>query len=129
MAENRSCRGILHDFAVDERQHVVIQGQRTDPSGRSREVPSSEIASTADLVIVLGGDGTMLGAARMLGERGTPVLGVNFGTLGYLTEYTDETLFPALDAIIGGEYELDPRVMLDCEVLRRGRRIEHTTAS
>ena len=118
----------LLDWTAERGIDVVIQGQRSDPTGRSREVPSSELATTADLVIVLGGDGTMLGAARMLGERGTPVLGVNFGTLGYLTEYTDETLFPALDAIIAGEYELDPRVMLDCEVLRRGRRIEHTTA-
>lgn len=118
----------LLDWTADRGIDVVIHGRRSDSGGRAREVSSSELASNADLVIVLGGDGTMLGAARMLGERGTPVLGVNFGTLGYLTEFTDETMFPALDAIVGGEFELDPRVMLECDVMRRGRRIEHVTA-
>src|SRR5258706_422351 len=53
-----------------------------------------------DLLVVLGGDGTMLGAARLVGARQIPVLGVNFGWLGYLTEFTLTELFPALDELL-----------------------------
>lgn len=72
----------------------------------------------ADLVVVLGGDGTMIATARMIGERDVPVLGVNYGGLGYLTDFRVEELFPALEAIIEGEYETDRRVMLDAELCR-----------
>jgi NAD+ kinase len=91
-------------------------------------VPAAHLAERADMLVVLGGDGTMLAAARLVAGRGTPVLGVNFGTLGYLTEFTDTTLFPALDEVVRGDYSLDPRVMIECVVERRGRVVESATA-
>jgi NAD+ kinase len=66
----------------------------------------------ADLVIVLGGDGTMISTARLIGDRQVLVLGVNYGSLGYLTEFRIEEMFPALEAILAGEYAVDSRVML-----------------
>lgn len=72
--------------------------------------------TSADLVVVLGGDGTMIAAARMISRKDTVVLGINYGSLGYLTDFRIEEMFPALEAIIAGKYEVDPRVMLECEL-------------
>ena len=72
----------------------------------------------ADLFVVLGGDGTMISTARLTGDADALVLGVNYGSLGYLTDFRIEEMFPALEAIIAGEYEIDRRVMLDAELWR-----------
>ncbi len=72
----------------------------------------------ADLVVVLGGDGTMISTARLIGENDTLVLGINYGSLGYLTDFRFEEMFPALESIIAGEYEADRRVMLDVQHFR-----------
>ena len=79
----------------------------------------AEMVRRSDLLVVLGGDGTMIATARMVGDSGTPVLGVNFGTLGYLTEFTVEEMLPALDAILAGAYTFDHRLMLSAEVSAR----------
>lgn len=82
-------------------------------------VRNGELAEDLDLMVVLGGDGTILGAARLLGQRQTPVLGVNFGWLGYLTEFTLPELFSALEGVRAGRFQLDRRMLLDVG-LRRG---------
>jgi NAD+ kinase len=84
-----------------------------------------ELVRGVDLIVVLGGDGTMIGAARMVGDRETPVLGVNFGTLGYLAEFTVEDMIPALEAVLAGDYTLDRRLMLAATVLRGGEQLMH----
>ena len=76
-----------------------------------------------DLIVVLGGDGTMIGAARMVGDAQTPVLGVNFGTLGYLADFTVEEMIPALEAVLAGDYTIDRRVMLAATVSRGGEQL------
>ncbi|MBE7515117.1 MAG: NAD(+)/NADH kinase [Chloracidobacterium sp.] len=73
----------------------------------------------ADLVVVLGGDGTMIAAARLIGRSDALVLGINHGGLGYLTEFRIEEMFAAISSIVEGDYKIDSRVMLDAE-LRRG---------
>jgi len=81
----------------------------------------------ADLIVVLGGDGTMISTARLIGDHEVLVLGINYGSLGYLTEFRIEEMFPAMEAILGGEYEIDRRVMLHAdhwrgaELLAKGR--------
>ncbi len=76
--------------------------------------------SDADLIIVLGGDGTMISTSRYIGDREVLVLGINYGSLGYLTEFRIEEMFPALEAILGGEFEIDRRVMLHADHWRQG---------
>ncbi len=71
-----------------------------------------------DLLVVLGGDGTMISAARMTGNRETLVIGVNYGSLGYLTEFRIEEIYDALELILEGDYKVDQRVMLDVEQWR-----------
>jgi len=78
-----------------------------------------EIAKQVDLILVLGGDGTMIATARMLGDTETSVIGVNYGGLGYLAEFRIEEMFTALESILAGDYKLQKRVMLSVE-LRRG---------
>lgn len=70
---------------------------------------------SADLIVVLGGDGTMISTARLVGDADVLVLGINYGSLGYLTEFRIEEMFSALHSIIAGDYEIDRRVMLDAE--------------
>jgi NAD+ kinase len=77
----------------------------------------------ADLIVVLGGDGTMLSTARLTGDREVLVLGINYGSLGYLTEFRIEEMFSALESILEGRYEIDRRVMLDVEHLRDGSQL------
>jgi NAD+ kinase len=79
-----------------------------------------ELAEDVDLIVVLGGDGTMLGAARLMGTRQIPVLGVNFGWLGYLTEFTLEEMFPALENVREGNFFVERRMMIDVALGRGG---------
>ena len=82
------------------------------------QVEPDQIATNADLILVLGGDGTMIAAARLMGDAEVPVLGINYGGLGYLAEFRIEELYSALESILEGRYRLDPRVMLDVELVR-----------
>jgi len=83
------------------------------------EISGEELAGDVDLMLVLGGDGTMIATARMIGDQEVPVLGVNYGGLGYLAEFRIQELYTALESILAGNYRLDKRVMLAIE-LRRG---------
>jgi NAD+ kinase len=82
-------------------------------------VPDDQLAQSSDLILVLGGDGTMIATARMIGDAKVPVLGINYGGLGYLAEFRIEELFSALESILASDYKLDRRLMLEVE-LRRG---------
>ncbi len=77
-------------------------------------------AARLDLAVVLGGDGTLLRAARLLAPAGTPLLGVNFGRLGFLTELEPREIEAELPAIISGESKLDERAMVEAAVTLRG---------
>lgn len=81
-------------------------------------VESGRMGADVDLLVVLGGDGTMIATARIVGDRDIPVLGINYGSLGYLTEFRIEEMFVALEEILSGEFELDRRVALRVEHLR-----------
>jgi NAD+ kinase len=81
-------------------------------------VKDEELAPGVDLILVLGGDGTMIATARMIGDAEVPVIGVNYGGLGYLAEFPLEELFSALDAILAGQYQVQRRLMLAVELWR-----------
>ena len=76
-----------------------------------------------DLAVVLGGDGTMISAARALSDLDVPVLGINYGSLGYLTEFRIEELYDALENVLKGDYQIDKRVTLDVTHIRSDREL------
>jgi NAD+ kinase len=83
-----------------------------------------DIPGLADLVVVLGGDGTLISVARLMGGRQVPILGVNLGSLGFLTEITLDELYPALENCLSGDYRVSKRMMLRAAVERDGKEIE-----
>ncbi len=86
-------------------------------------VERGNIPTHVEMMIVLGGDGTLLSVARLVGGRGVPILGVNLGGLGFLTEITLEELYRVLERVIQGEFVTDERVVLHAAVIRRGERM------
>ena len=85
---------------------------------------AEDIARDSDLVIALGGDGTLLYVARLLGDHEKPILGVNIGGLGFLTEVPPEQAVDAMDEVLAGRFSIDERMMLEVELLRDGLSLE-----
>jgi NAD+ kinase len=81
-------------------------------------IPREQVADGTQLVIVLGGDGTLLSAARAINGRDIPLFAVNLGSLGFLTAITVEQLYPELERLLRGEHRIGLRSMLHCEVFR-----------
>ncbi|MCW5962206.1 MAG: NAD(+)/NADH kinase [Pyrinomonadaceae bacterium] len=79
------------------------------------EMRTARFRENADLIVVLGGDGTMLSTARLVGDREVLVLGINYGSLGYLTDFRIEEMYSALESICAGQFEIDTRMMLNAE--------------
>ncbi|MCZ6786421.1 MAG: NAD(+)/NADH kinase [Planctomycetota bacterium] len=81
-------------------------------------VSDEKLASGPELLVVIGGDGTLLAAARLLGGRPVPILAINHGGLGFLTAVMLPELYPELEKVLAGEFATDRRVMLDARLLR-----------
>jgi NAD+ kinase len=88
--------------------------------GKTRE----QVADASQLLLVLGGDGTLLAAARLAAPRGIPILPINMGSLGFLTSFTIGELYPALEDTLSGRFSASERVMLHVELERGGKVIE-----
>lgn len=82
-----------------------------------------EIPAHVEMIIVLGGDGTLLSVARLVGHHQVPILGVNLGGLGFLTEITLDELYQVLERVLQGDFTADERVVLNTAVIRRGERL------
>jgi NAD+ kinase len=91
-------------------------------------LPLEELVARVDLLIVLGGDGTLLSAARAIGESGVPLLSVNLGTLGFLAETSSDELYDALEQAFAGRLVVATRMRLEVEVERDGQLVERYLA-
>jgi len=87
-----------------------------------------ELPAQVDLLVVLGGDGTLLSMGRLVGDLGVPILGVNLGGLGFLTALTVDELFPALESYLEGGLVIEERMMLTATVSREGERLSEYVA-
>ena len=111
----------LHEWCKTREIEMRVFGESANLAGCAPLAnENGELTADVDLIVVLGGDGTMLGAARLVGMRQVPVLGVNFGWLGYLTEFTLNELYTALDDIREGRLSAEQRMLLDVRLERRG---------
>lgn len=102
---------------------VLLEEDLAGNLGIDRDYSDSQIPERADLIVVLGGDGTLISVARHVGARMTPILGVNLGSLGFLTEITQAETFATLERVLEGNYQLSQRLMLDVVVRRQGEEI------
>jgi len=118
----------IAEWAAAHEINLFVNNRVRDLPPGTFSASAREIADHCDLLIVLGGDGTMISTARLVAGRGTPVLGINLGTLGYLTEFAMDEAMPALEYVVRGEYEVDRRTMLDWQVLRDGDQVGGGTA-
>ena len=112
----RGCRCLVETTLPEKEEHRY---HYTDPD---------RIPEDIQCVIVLGGDGTLLQAARDVVDRQIPLLGINLGTLGYLAEIDRQNILPALDRLMGGEYQIEHRMMLCGRVYRGDRLLEQDIA-
>jgi NAD+ kinase len=87
-----------------------------------------DLPGCTDLLIVLGGDGTLLSAARLAAERGVPILAVNLGGLGFLTTVSQDEIYSILEELFSGKHRVSERVMLDAEIIRAGNVIRRQIA-
>ncbi len=92
-----------------------LRGQITAPN----DLLSKDSLSRVNVVVVLGGDGTLLKAARLIGHNGIPILGINLGGLGFLTAFSLDELYPELENILVGNFSIEERMLLTSTVIRQ----------
>jgi NAD+ kinase len=102
---------------LEERTAALVEGL---PAGACTVAGGREVAAGADALVVLGGDGTLLQSAHLLGSRPVPIVGVNFGSLGFLTEITLPELYPVLEGVLAGTYNYEERRLLHAVVTCNG---------
>jgi NAD+ kinase len=120
--------GVLAELAgwLEARQvSTVFEKETASLVGLPPDRPTSprdDLPAQCDLIVVLGGDGTLIGMASRIVRAGaqTPILGVNFGSLGFLTEITLPELYPSLESVLKGTATIDERMMLQARTLREG---------
>jgi len=116
-----ACSAELKVWLLEQGLEVFLDGEIAaalkEPDGLDRRT----LAARADLLVVLGGDGAMLRAARSVREFDIPIVGINLGTFGYLTDINLNEMYPSLARILQGEYTTQDRMMLDVEVIHGGR--------
>ena len=112
----------LKRFLQDRHLHVVLEESIAEVlPGHGLQVSSRKLmGEICDLVIVVGGDGSMLGAARSLAQSKVPVLGINRGSLGFLTDISPDELEVKVSEVLEGKYIVETRFLLDTEVRRQG---------
>jgi NAD+ kinase len=109
----------LLTWLADHGYQVIVDPESAKYTTGQEIVPRNQLSSrTLDLVIVLGGDGTLLSAARSTASVDVPLLGVNLGSLGFLTEVPLPSLYPMLEAIAQGRAAVEHRALMQCQLLR-----------
>ncbi|MEM9255447.1 MAG: NAD(+) kinase [Pseudomonadota bacterium] len=117
LLEGRGATVLLEDKLAE-----VVPDERVDLASRD------EIGARADIAVVVGGDGSLLSAARMLVHHDTPVLGINRGRLGFLTDITPDEIAVQIPAVLEGHYDAESRFLLDAQVHRSGEIIGEADA-
>jgi NAD+ kinase len=114
---------LICDRLKQDNVEVMLEDSLAELIGQVNGHAGEDIPAQVDLVIVLGGDGTLISVARQIGAQSVPILGINLGRLGFLTEITRDELPEMLELIIRGDYEVSDRMMLDAIIHRDGQEV------
>jgi NAD+ kinase len=113
--------GIVHKVSSAEASETAVYAQRfLENAGVEVLVDEGEIGRSADLIVVLGGDGTLIHAQSLLAGRPVPILGVNMGSLGFMTEVPQDELYPMLELALAGNAKVSDRMKLRVHLHRGG---------
>ncbi|MDD2365072.1 MAG: NAD(+)/NADH kinase [Desulfuromonadaceae bacterium] len=121
------CQGIARDMIkwLEARdREPLVESHLAEMIGHPYVMSDEEIRDKADLVVVLGGDGTLISVARLFGGYDVPILGVNLGSLGFLTEITIDELYPRLELCLQSPPRVSVRMMLMVRLIREGKESE-----
>ncbi|MBJ6723550.1 NAD(+)/NADH kinase [Geomesophilobacter sediminis] len=124
------CLGVaeeLTEWLADRGVTALVEdhlSKRLSTPGHALSADSEEVVRDTDLAVVLGGDGTLIAAARVLGDRQIPILAVNLGSLGFLTEITLDELYQSMERCLNGDFEVTRRMMLIASIQRDGAELE-----
>lgn len=113
----------LSDWLAKREVDVYVEEDIGKKIGHPNSVPRSVLPQVSDVVLVFGGDGTFLDVARLVCRHDIPIVGVNLGSLGFLTEITVDELYSVVESIIKGDYETERREMLSAVINRSSKRI------
>ena len=100
----------------NEQELILSDDLSNTVAEKARFAPRSELAGQVDVLVAMGGDGTILATARAVGSIGTPILGINLGALGFLTQQTPRQMVPALDSILAGRFQIEERILLQAQI-------------
>lgn len=121
-------RELLYLLEIRGAQVLLDESVASDVGRPELGMTVEEIGKRAALICVLGGDGTLLGIARKLAGLSVPILGINLGTLGFLSEAEPDNLPHAVDNLLSGQYAIEERMMLEATLIRKGHALGKYTA-
>jgi len=116
--------GRLIPWLRKQNYHIFLDTGTAAIINETSSYEKREISQQADLLIVLGGDGTLLSVARAAHPHNIPILAVNLGSLGFLAEISIEELYPTLENILAGKFEIENRMLLNACIWRNGEKVE-----
>ena len=114
-------RGLV-DWLEEKKVEYLVDSELGKNLKLNNTVKQADIPKHVELVIVFGGDGTFLSVSKQVNEYNIPILGINSGGLGFLTEFTLNELYPIMEKIIGDDYEIEERGMLSASVYKKNKK-------
>ncbi|UCH54313.1 MAG: NAD(+) kinase [Pseudomonadota bacterium] len=120
----------LADYLRARKLQVIVEDATAAvvPTGDLPHRSVAELCPIIDLAVVVGGDGTLLNAARSLAPCRVPIIGVNLGRLGFLTDIAADTMLEEIGQILDGDHQIEQRLLLSAEIMRKGKIVHSATA-
>ena len=115
----------LIEWLKEKKIEVFFDEETAGAIGLESKHSKLDVIHIVDLLIVLGGDGTLLSVARLVAGKSVPVMGVNMGNLGFLTEITRDEIYRVLKKVLENDFEIEERFLLDIRVIREDEKIAH----
>jgi len=104
---------------------ALVEADNPAQLGCSSGSSKADIVAAAEMIVVLGGDGTLLSVARLMRDHPVPILGVNLGHFGFLTAFSSDELVPMVERVLAGDFQVEQRMTLDVSLRRNGEALPH----